>query len=1022
MEDIYFKNLKILDKFVIRAPMNEFNSMEELSEEFIVDFWKKTPLFRESVYLASPLVYNQMEKYLQTNNNIPENKKNRIIYTIVKYYKRFTTRSTPFGMFSALDVLHIGDSNNSRVDLNSFERVTRLDNHFISILIQKIQSSKLYSKKLLYKLNSSLYELKDSYRYIEFEINNKQKKYNISSLDKDIYLEKIVEISKEYNSIENLINKLISEEINDEEAEEFIIDLIDNQVLISDLEPSVVGGDPLSQLIFKLKNYGEDVFNPIINTLEKIKLELLNLDINKINQISVYENIIDIFNKLNLNFDDKNLFQVDCKLHILDNSLGKDYVNNLLQLKKGFNLLEKITIQNKNPLEKFISDYQKRYDTTIQPLSKVLDSDIGIELNLLNEEDVEDNNKSTIENILFNKYLETIKNNELAINISDDDFKIIQIDNKPFPSSFSTNAIYSIVNLEDKDYIYFKGFGGNSAIDLFGRFTHLSKEILDLVFNIRDHEVSLAGDQILADIIFLPEARIGNILTREKIFDYHIQYLGNSNLEKENLININDLFIEIKNNKVLLRSKKHKKYIIPRLSNAHNYIISSIPIYKFLCLTQSQFSKSLYPSYGYLNKILKFQPRIVYENIILRAATWNFTNEEFKKVIDFFKKDDISSLLLELSLLVKANNLPDKLLLSEGDNELFINLNNTLSIKTFINEIVNKKNFILKEFFIPGSLVKKGNKVFINEIIHPFLNTEGLEPDSSLKQYQIKESYVVDEEWLFYKIYGGEHILEKLLLDFFDVFNEKNNLFQKWFFIRFYDSNGYHLRIRFLSSNKNDRILLNSIVQEYFSAYLKDELISNFSIDTYRRELERYHRDTLSIDKTETFFYFDSQCIIKILKKDNFILEDRMFISIMNIDSILSSFDYSMLEKYNLVKNLREVFFIEFGQNKTFNQSLRKKFKEIKHIIKDILPYERDNKTEFNNQLDEIFIERDILLKKYIKTDKQTINTLISSYLHMSIDRLFFNNNRWYEFCSYDALEKYYSGLIIRMELKIKNK
>lgn len=1020
MDDIYFKNLKFSDKFVVRSPLNGFNSMDDLNEEFLLNFWTKTPLFRESVYLASPIVYNQIEKYFQDSYKPFEHKEKKIIYTLTKYYKRFTTRSTPFGMFSALDVLYIGDSDKKSVDIESFERVTRLDNHFISILINNIQSNHLYSKKFKYKLNSSLYELKDSYRYIEYEINNTQKKYNISSLDKEMYLDRIIEVSKEYNSIDSLISKLVSEEVDYEEAEEFIFDLIDNQILISDLEPSVVGGDPLSQLITKLYEYNDEIFNPIIKVLEKTKIELLNLDISKINQISSYESIIRYFNKLSLEFDNKNLFQVDCKLQILNNNLGGSYVNNLLQLKKGLNLLEKITIQKKNPLEKFISDYQNRYDTTIQPLSKVLDSDIGLELNLLDEEDLKDD-KIFIENTFFNKYLETIKNNELTINISDDDFKTIQIDNKSFSSAFSTNIIYSIVNLKNKDYIYFKGFGGNSAIDLLGRFTHLSKDILDFVFDIRNHEISLAGEQILADIIFLPEARIGNILTREKIFDYHIQYLGNSNLEKENIININDLFIEIKNNKVLLRSRKHKKYVIPRLSNAHNYVTSSIPIYKFLCLTQSQFIKGLYPTYGYLNKILKFQPRIVYENIILRAATWTFSKEEFEKVINYFKDGDTANLFLELSLIVKENNLPEKLLLSEGDNELFINLNNSLSIETFINEIANKKKFILKEFFTPGSLIKKGSTFLINEIVHPMLNIEKLETEFILKHDNIKESYVIGEEWLFYKIYGGEHILEKLLLDFFDVFDKKNILFQKWFFIRFHDSDGYHLRVRFLSSNKEDRILLNEIVQDYFSIYLKNELLSHFSNETYRRELERYHRDLLNIEKTETFFYFDSQCIIKILKKDSFNIEERMFISIMNIDDILNSFDYSISEKYVLVKNLREAFFIEFGKNKNHNQSLRKKFKEIKDSIKNLLPYERDIKTDFNNQLDEIFIERDILLKKHIKTDKETISTLISSYLHMSIDRLFLNNNRWYEFCSYDALEKYYSGLIVRMDLKNKN-
>ena len=91
------------------------------------------------------------------------------------------------------------------------------------------------------------------------------------------------------------------------------------------------------------------------------------------------------------------------------------------------------------------------------------------------------------------------------------------------------------------------------------------------------------------------------------------------------------MYLSIKNGKLILRSKKHNKEVIPHLTNAHNYSNNSLPIYHFLCDYSNQnIRTSLFFDWGGLSKIYDFLPRVEYENIILSKAQWKINSEQIK--------------------------------------------------------------------------------------------------------------------------------------------------------------------------------------------------------------------------------------------------------------------------------------------------------------------------------------------------------------------------------------------------------
>ena len=134
----------------------------------------------------------------------------------------------------------------------------------------------------------------------------------------------------------------------------------------------------------------------------------------------------------------------------------------------------------------------------------------------------------------------------------------------------------------------------------------------------------------------MPESRIGNILLRPVLRNYEIPYLGKSAMPVENQIQVADLMVSVKNGKIILRSQKLNKEIIPRLSTAHNYSFNALPVYQFLCDLQTQhFEKSGFGfNWGSLSTSYKFLPRAEYKNVILARAKWQLLKSDLQVLLD----------------------------------------------------------------------------------------------------------------------------------------------------------------------------------------------------------------------------------------------------------------------------------------------------------------------------------------------------------------------------------------------------
>jgi hypothetical protein len=171
---------------------------------------------------------------------------------------------------------------------------------------------------------------------------------------------------------------------------------------------------------------------------------------------------------------------------------------------------------------------------------------------------------------------------------------------------------------------------GPSGAVLLGRFCHADQTLHKFVRAHLQAEEARRPEQLFAEIVHLPEGRIGNILCRPVLRDYEIPYLGRSGAPADRQIPVTDLLVSVPDGRIVLRSRRMEREVVPRLTTAHNYDWRSLGLYRFLCALQGQdAAAALAWDWGPLQDA-PFLPRVVSERLVLCRARWNVAEAELR--------------------------------------------------------------------------------------------------------------------------------------------------------------------------------------------------------------------------------------------------------------------------------------------------------------------------------------------------------------------------------------------------------
>lgn len=713
---------QFFDEYVVRTPLFSGKNFQQAisNKGGITDAGLKeictNPIFQEAVYLASPNLYEELTKWVNSEKQVLPKEHQKLKHTILKYYSRISTRCTPFGLFSSVGLgnfsLDIPNTFSNKTENHQFStdyllRDTKLDMYFLVSLAQYFVQQPEIRNKLLFYPNNSIYKVGSRIRYIEYQYTEGKREYIISLAPLSEELQQILNFSKEGKTIQQIAEILIDEKITQEEAIEFVEELIDNQVLVSELEPNVSGNDFLDTIITIL---GRREIKDEAEILISIKNKLNELDQNVSNPISRYAEIEESIKSFAIEYEPKYLFQTD----LYNKALFHLPFEWKKQLKKGISFLNKINMSQKgNEFSKFKKAFSERFEEQELPLLYVLDNEVGIgyKQNISAKgvhpylEDLifpasQKNQSKNIEltsvhQILNEKVQEALSENQYSIKVTDEDFKDFEEKWDDVPDTIS--IMTELISDNNQEKLFLNSSTGSSAANLLGRFCSEKSEVRNLTKDITQKEQELNPEEFLAEIIHLPEARIGNIIRRPNLRQYEIPYLAQSLLPAENQIPLKDLYISLRNDRIVLRSKKLNKEIKPYLTNAHNYHTNTLPVYHFLSDLYSQNTRSgLYFSWGGLEYIYTFLPRIEYNSIILSKARWKINEKEISSLE--LLNSDKEDFLLELRNWRSKRKIPVWIQWIKFDNTLTMNLENYDMAELFIQTVKSEKSIIIEEF------------------------------------------------------------------------------------------------------------------------------------------------------------------------------------------------------------------------------------------------------------------------------------------------------------------------------------
>lgn len=642
-----------------------------------------------------------------------------------KLYQSYMGLSIPFQNQqekSAFAVYKVGKSSKITIHTSHYHlENARLHMDILLEIGEKLIIKYNLSEKLKYFTNPSIYKSgKDNYRYFEYIYRNESKITKISELKHNEAALAVFEFVANGKKHDEILNFLIRHGIPEFPARTFLTDLINSQLLVSELQINVTGKgylQVLTQIVKKIYRDGH-----LLEILSGISFFLREGTLSN-------NRLLKIRNRLNIFSLKENVLNKDPQVtYIADLPAKSISISAISTLSKDVESLFRLG-QTSSPeaIIEFKSRFTQKYGKEKVPLLEALDETVGLGYHY-NVEKKEENDyyfsshptkNAELTEELRRQYLTYLKGNGGVFQLDTNHFKVQKtlIENDLFPAFFISGQWLSR-SLDDLDKgngkFFLDKLDGPSIYSGIPDTSDKETEFKRLILEIHKKEEDFYGNEyIVAEVILVAPYNADNNIHRSIQRKFELQVLGRSLKDRDNKIDISEVSVFMSAGKLILYCDRLKKRIIPRIPPPKQEHLSQIlSIHRFLY--EFQFQDVIFPfkwNWDFLPSETEHLPRVELGKTILSRESWsiNYSAYSTKNISD----------------LCSSYNLPRYFTTNVGE-EILIDLKDRHSLKIFKQLLSEHETLIVYEFLgMPEDcLITFKNEKYASKFIIPFYSTK----------------------------------------------------------------------------------------------------------------------------------------------------------------------------------------------------------------------------------------------------------------------------------------------------------
>lgn len=1053
--------------FVLRTPLFTPEAVANLQHELrqVVpdyDMIAQHIEFNEALWLANPRLYSRLRE--RELDKYPDTR-----LTLEKYVLRMSQRATPFGISAGLCGAHLGQVATVQClgDMKG-HRALKLDAGCAELIKNSILRHPALREHFSWHWNDARAVVGQGELVIADPGDSQPACYRHYFIPDSRQLARLRQlVGQEFNvsSFINSIAELLM--IEEKEARKVFDALASIRLIIPDVTLPMHGSGLLQFLNTippSLAHKARDVLAPL-NTIAQL-MGTIPKELGQ-SAIPIYQAIRYQLAELPGGEAVANPVQIDLITHQPAVAISAS---------QGARLVDEVTkIIQFNPepdalLKHFKTRFTSKYGSAEVPLLLALDRDFGIGYGFTcysKDDLLQDasflydtpppSSKVTLD--WLNQYiLQTLMQQDVwpqTLELPDTLF--MDVKRVSLPPSDTLAVVGTLIALDpasDRFSFWLRQLKGHSAVTWLGRFCESDAQISNIAMLLaEDEQQRCEHDTIMADVIYASHGRDGNVTRHSAIREYEIEYFQNSRLSEEHIIRLSDITVSVKQDQVVLRSSRLNKYILPRLSSAHNTRRLHHPaLYQFFGDVFRQSGSYDLPNFDGVLRILKRLPQISCGSLILKPASWWIDMAERSRIMQESQVSGIEQAIIDAA---KRLSWPEYVSVGTGDQLLDLNLNDNMHRQILYDMLINdgisqlsasfantfsagEKGLCYHELYLPfrvDSSPECAPKLFGSKV--PKALAEQLKPlflriNSACRVHANRATKYSQQElqhaerWVFFSIRCGRGVINPLLtrylLPLLNAAVDKGKLSQ-WFFIR-YDDPHSHLRLRLQGDVFYLRHAFFAGLQEInrvFSGLL------NIIEQSYQPEFSRYG-GVKGVHLAESIFCFDSLSTAQFLRNSGEQTAQLTEYALSSVDSLLTVLGLSVPEKYLLMNIICEKYYAEFNVSGLRKRSLDKNYRRIMQRSALMATLSREGVAPVPYTSLRVRNQQLIALRKAEKKDAETelnddvIIACIPAYIHMCMNRLFSHNRRLKEMMICDFLRKTYESHLVREHISRKER